>query len=74
MLKNITRLEHIASDKVFHFLCDMDSPVELVKNALRSFMEYVDQYEKAALEKMKDQELNQQPEEIDKPLDEVLND
>jgi hypothetical protein len=40
MLKNITKLECIVNDKEFVFLCDCDSPVVCVKEALTQFLKY----------------------------------
>ncbi len=37
MLKNITRLEHKIGERVYHFLCDADSPLTEVKEALTEF-------------------------------------
>lgn len=54
MLKNITRLEHVIGDKVYHLTCDADSPLEHVKDALFQFTKFVGQIEdniKAAQEK-----------------------
>jgi hypothetical protein len=45
MIKNISRLEHVINEKLYHFTCDMDSPIENVKDALFQFMKYVGQIE-----------------------------
>lgn len=45
MLKNITRLEHVIGDKVYHLTCDADSPIEHVKEALFNFTKFVGQIE-----------------------------
>ena len=45
MLKNITQLEYIAGGKLYHFTCDMDSPLSIVKDALTKFIQYVGQIE-----------------------------
>jgi hypothetical protein len=37
MLKNLIRLEHKIGEKVYHFLCDTDSPIGEVKEALMQF-------------------------------------
>jgi hypothetical protein len=47
-LKNLSKLEHKIGDKVFHFLCDQDSPLNQVKDALLNFLGFVAQVEKAA--------------------------
>jgi uncharacterized protein (DUF342 family) len=40
MLKNISRLECEIADKKYQFTCDMDSPLENVKEALFQFQQY----------------------------------
>ena len=41
MLSNLSRLEHKIGDKVYHFLCDCDSPLSHVKDALLAYLAYV---------------------------------
>lgn len=41
MLKNIARLEFIVMDRVYHFVCDNDSPIEHIKEALFQCQKYV---------------------------------
>jgi hypothetical protein len=41
MLKTIARLEHKIGDKVYHLLCDSDSPISDVKEAISQFMGHV---------------------------------
>lgn len=48
MLKNITKLEIQVLGKIYHLLCDHDSPLEHVKEALFQFLKYVGQIEDAA--------------------------
>jgi len=48
MLKNVARLEHVIGSRIFHFLCDPDSPLNEVRDALAVFNEYVDKVEAAA--------------------------
>lgn len=50
MLKNLCRLEHVVEGKIYHLVCDQDSPVSHVKEALRNFMDYLDQVEAAAMQ------------------------
>lgn len=38
MLKNIVRLEKIIEGKTYHLLCDSDSPIHHVQEALCSFL------------------------------------
>lgn len=47
MLKNISQLEHAVGDKVYHFMCDSNSPLNEVKDALFQFLKYVGQVEDA---------------------------
>lgn len=52
MIKNITRLEHKIGERVFHLMCEADSPISEVKDALFIFVSHVTQIEKAANEAM----------------------
>jgi hypothetical protein len=45
MLKNISKLEFQISDKSYHFLCDQDSPIDHVKEALFQFSKFIGQFE-----------------------------
>jgi hypothetical protein len=45
MLKNISKLELSIASKVFNFMCDMDAPLNDVKEALFQFQKYVGQIE-----------------------------
>jgi len=59
MLKNIVKLEFKIVDKVYHFLCDNDSPIEHIKEALFQCQKYVGALEdniKAQLEAQKESE------------------
>jgi hypothetical protein len=47
MLKNISKLEIQVGEKMYHFYCDHDSPIEHVKEALFQFQKYVGQIEDA---------------------------
>lgn len=47
MLRNISRLECKVGEKIYQLFCDMDSPVEHVKQALFEFLKYVGQVEDA---------------------------
>lgn len=71
MLKNLVKLEHFVADKAIHLLCDSDTPLASVKEALFNFMKYIGQVEdsiKAQQEKEKsDQEANKAQEETPKP-------
>lgn len=63
MLKNISRLECIVNDKVFHFLCDMDSSIETVKEALSQFQKYTILVEDAVKAAQQQIQPNQKQEE-----------
>ena len=41
MLKNLSKLEVKVGDKVYQLLCEMDSPLEHVKEALFQFSKFV---------------------------------
>lgn len=41
MIKNITRLEHKAGERVYHFTCESDSPLGEIHDALSKFKSYV---------------------------------
>jgi hypothetical protein len=45
MLQNLLRLEHKISDRVYHFVCDPNSPIQECKTALLQFMGYLTQLE-----------------------------
>ncbi len=47
MLKNIARLEAKVGEKVYQLLCDNDSPLNELKDALFQFLKYVGQIEDA---------------------------
>ena len=47
MLKNITQLELKIGEKLYRLYCDIDSPLEHVKEALFQFQKYVGQVEDA---------------------------
>lgn len=47
MLKNKSQLEFSLGSKVYHFICDQDSPLNDIKDALCSFLKYVGNVEDA---------------------------
>lgn len=47
MLKNLSRLEFTVNSKVYHILCDMDSPIADLKEVLFQAQKYVGQIEDA---------------------------
>jgi len=60
MLKNLARLEHKVGDRVYHLLCDNDSPITEVKEAITQFLGYVVHIEKMAAESQKSAETPQE--------------
>lgn len=47
MLKNLSGLTHKIGERAFHLMCDSDSPLNEVKDALFQFLKYVGQIEDA---------------------------
>lgn len=45
MIKQLTQLEHKIGDRVFHFVCDPNSPITEVKDALLQFIKLACQVE-----------------------------
>jgi len=67
MLKNVARLEHKIGERVYHFICDSDSPTVEVKDALRQFLGYALQVELVAEEaKKKAEQPVEQP--VERPV------
>jgi hypothetical protein len=60
MLKNISKLEFQVGEKVYQFLCDMDSPLEHAKIALNEFQKAID----AIAANLKAQQQESQPEQV----------
>ena len=50
MLKNISQLQTYINNKFYQFLCDTDSPLPDVKEALFQFLKFAGQVEDAAKE------------------------
>lgn len=64
MLKNISRLEFLVNNKVYHILCDMDSPILDLKEVLFQALKYVGQIEdtvKAQQEQKAKEEAEKEP-------------
>lgn len=69
MLKNISKLEIQVGEKIYQLFCDMDSPLEHVKEALFQFQKYVGQIEDA-IKKQQEQKIQEQkPEEVQDPIE-----
>ena len=49
MIKTLARMEHKIGERLYHLLCDSDSPLVEVKEALCKFMGNVSVIEEAAL-------------------------
>lgn len=79
MLKNVTQLEVIIDNKIARFTCDMDTPVNVVKEMLFQFQKYVGQIEdqaRASQEEAKNQEEEKASEEKpseEKVAEEIIN-
>jgi hypothetical protein len=70
MLKNISRLEHKIGERIYHFSCEMESPIPDVKESLVQFIKYIAQIEdqiKSHQEQMKLQEEQKQEEVKEEP-------
>lgn len=50
MIKQITQIEHVIGDRVYHFICDPNSQTNEVREALYKFLGYVDALEKKIAE------------------------
>ncbi len=65
MQKNICQLEVKIGEKVYHLLCDHDSPLAHVKEALFQFLKYIGQVEDQAIkieeEKKATEDIVEQP-------------
>lgn len=56
MLKSISKLELKIGEKLYEFMCDHDSPVEHVKEALCQFIKYAGNVEDAVKQARQQQE------------------
>ncbi len=65
MLKNIVKLEHVLAGKVYHFLCDNDSPIEHVKDALFQFVKFAGQIEDQVKAQMEQQKSESDPVKVE---------
>lgn len=45
MLKNISQIEFKIGEKIYHFTCDQDAPLEHVKEVLFQLLKFVGQIE-----------------------------
>ncbi len=53
MIKNTAGISAVILDKVFHFTCENDAPLALVKDALVKFLQYIGQLEDQLLAQQK---------------------
>lgn len=65
MLKNISQLEVKIEDRIYHFLCENDSPITHVKEALFQFVKFAGQIEDAAKSAQNEAEKAKQDQQID---------
>lgn len=68
MLKNLSKLEVQVGEKVYQLLCDMDSPLEHVKEALFQFQKYIGQIE----DNVKAQQAQKEAEQTPKPVEDKI--
>ena len=63
MFTNLAKFEFKVADKVYHFLCDVDSPIEHVKEVVFQLSQAVGQLEKMAKERadQQQQQIDQDP-------------
>lgn len=74
MLKNIAKLEVIIENKIYHLLCDNDSPTHHIKEALFQFGKYIGQVEDAVKKMQEDEQEKlkvEQPKESEPILEQV---
>lgn len=68
MLKNLCQLEHTVENKACRFICDHDTPIHYIKEALFQFGRYIGQLEDTAKAKMEEQskaDLQEEPTKIE---------
>ena len=66
MLKNLSSLQHVIGDKVYHFMCDSSSPLNEVEDALVKFLQYVGSIK----QQVQAQQAAQQP-PVEEPVSDV---
>ncbi len=71
MLKNIVKLEFQVLDRVYHFLCDNDSPIEHIKEALFQCQKYVGSLEDQIKAQMAAQKSAESV--VEEPKEEIVN-
>lgn len=63
MLKNLSQLKCIVNEKEVNLLCDQDTPIEFVKEALFQFSKYIGQIEDAVKVQQESQKIEEIQEE-----------
>jgi hypothetical protein len=71
MHTNISKLHIKLGEKDYIFLCDIDSPLDAVKEALFQFQKYIGQFEDSIKTKLKEQQEKEQSKV--EPMAEVAN-
>lgn len=61
MLKNLSQLEVTINDRYIRLICDVDCPIEHVKEALFQFSKWIGQLEDTAKQKQQEQAESQEP-------------
>jgi len=74
MLKNLSRLEHIIGNRVYHLTCDIDAPLSEVKDALFNFMKFVGQIEDKVREAREEVENKANEQKVEEPQPEAPKD
>jgi len=71
MHTNISKLQIKLGEKDYTFLCDIDSPLDAVKEALFQFQKYIGHFEDSIKAKLKEQQEKEQSKV--EPMAEVAN-
>lgn len=66
MIKNKTQIEAEVDGKKYHLLCDHDSPIAHVKEALFQFIKYMGHLEEKIASDQKQEEFVDKKEEVEK--------
>lgn len=69
MLKNLVQLEHIVADKVCRFICENDTDINIIKEALFQFQKFIGSVEDIAKANKEAIDKENQPAPIDVPVD-----
>jgi len=69
MIKNVVRLENKIGERVYHFICDNDSPIQDIKDSLFQFGKYIGQVEDAVKAQQEKAKAEQEAKEEPKPAE-----